>query len=158
MNSAPNVRQAFDGKTHVIPPSFRCFPARFTGLRIPRIAQLALMADARSPSRMTIALFAGNSVVITAKGNFKPANVGGRCSAQKRSSASPTSNFGQKIWRARATISCHSIPAASTAPIKLPALVPVTTAGSIPASDKALRTPMCASPRTEPPLRANPIR
>jgi hypothetical protein len=34
----------------------------------------------------------------------------------------------------------------------------VMTAGRMPASDKTLTTPRWASPRTEPPLKANPIR
>jgi hypothetical protein len=32
------------------------------------------------------------------------------------------------------------------------------TAGRMPASERTLMTPICASPRTEPPLRANPTR
>src|SRR6185503_16203273 len=55
-------------------------------------------------------------------------------------------------------ISRQSIPAANAAPIILPTLVPATTAGLIPTSSSALITPMCARPRTAPPLRAKPTR
>src|SRR4026208_1025208 len=55
-------------------------------------------------------------------------------------------------------ISRQSIPAANAAPIILPTLVPATTAGLIPTSSSALINPMCASPRTAPPLRARPTR
>src|SRR5688572_8819083 len=40
----------------------------------------------------------------------------------------------------------------------LPTLVPATTAGLRPTWSSALITPMCASPRTAPPLRARPTR
>src|SRR5688500_20332433 len=40
----------------------------------------------------------------------------------------------------------------------LPTLVPATTAGLRPTWSSALITPMCASPRTAPPLRAKPTR
>ncbi len=158
MNSAPNDRQARDGKTHEIPPSFNRFPNRLTGLRMPRKAQLALIADARLPSVMATTRFAGNSVAIATKGITRSVKVLGRYSAQKRSSVSPCKSLGQKMLRASAATSCQFIPAASAAPTKLPTLVPVTMIGLIPWSDRAFATPICASPRTEPPLSANPTR
>ena len=158
MKSAPMFRQASDGRTHAIPPSLRRLPSRLTGRRIPRNAQLALIADARSPSVIITVRFPGSSVVVAANGSFRSAKVAGRCSAQNRSSISPCRSLGQNVLRANDAISRQSIPAASIAPIRLPALVPVMTAGVIPASARTLATPIWASPRTEPPLRANPIR
>lgn len=158
MKSAPRPRHASDGRTQAMPPSFNSFPSRWTGCRIPRRAQLALIAEARSPVVMTSARFPGTSVVRAANGSLRPAKVAGRCSVQKRSSVFPCSSLGQKVLRANDAISLQSMPAASMAPIRLPALVPVMTAGRIPASDKTLTTPRCASPRTEPPLKANPTR
>lgn len=55
-------------------------------------------------------------------------------------------------------ISCHSRPAVTLAPTRLPALVPATSAGRMPSSASALMIPVCAGPRTEPPLRASPMR
>ncbi len=158
MKSPPRARQASDGRTQAIPPSLSCFPSRLTGRRTPRNAQLALIADTSSPSVITTACFIGNSVVTAANGIFKSAKVAGKCSAQKRSSVSPCRSLGQNILRASDAISPQSMPAATIAPMRLPALVPVTTAGWMPASDRTLTTPRWASPRTEPPLRANPIR
>ena len=158
MKSAPIARHASDGRTQTMPPSLSRFPSRLTGRRTTRNAQLALIAEVRSPLVMTTARFPGNSVVRAANGSFRPAKVPGRCSAQKRSSVSPCSSLGQNVLRASDAISFHSMPAASIAPIRLPALVPVMTAGRISASDKTLTTPRWASPRTEPPLKANPIR
>jgi hypothetical protein len=66
--------------------------------------------------------------------------------------------LGQNVLRASDAVSLHSMPAASIAPIRLPALVPVMTAGLMAASDRSLTTPIWARPRTDPPLRANPTR
>ena len=156
--SEPMARQASDGKTQAMPPSLSRFPSRLTGRRTPRNAQLALIADASSPFPMIIVTLAGSSVVEAVNGSFSSANVAGRCFAQKRSSVSPCSSPGQNVWRASDAISRHSIPAANIAPIRLPALVPLTKTGLMPASDRTLMTPMCASPRTDPPLSANPMR
>ena len=158
MKSAPIARQASDGRTHAIPPSLSRLPSRLTGRRMPRKAQLALIAEARSPLVIITVRFPGSSVVVAANGSFRSAKVAGRCSAQNRSSISPCRSLGQNVLRANDAISLQSMPAASIAPIKLPALVPVMTVGWMPAADRALTTPMWASPRTEPPLRANPIR
>lgn len=156
--SAPRTRHASEGRAQAMPPSLNCFPSRLTGRLTPRNAQLALIADASSPSVIATARFIGSSVVTAANGSFKSAKVAGMCSAQKRSNVSPWRSLGQNVLRASDAISLHSIPAASIAPIRLPALVPVMTAGRMPASDRTFTTPRWASPRTEPPLRANPIR
>ena len=156
--SAPRVRQVSEGRTQAIPPSLRRLPSRRTGRRIPRRAQLALRAEASSPLVMATARFTGSSVAMAANGSLRPAKVAGRCSAQNRSSLSPCRRRGQKTVRAREAMSRQPMPAASIAPIKLPALVPVTKAGWMPASDRTLMTPIWARPRTEPPLRANPMR
>lgn len=158
MKSAPRVRHASDGRTHAMPPSLSRFPSRLTGRRTPRKAQLALIADASSPSVIIMATFIGSSVVTAANGSFRSAKVAGRCSAQKRSNVWPCRSLGQNVLRASAAISLHSMPAASIAPIRLPALVPAMKLGMIPTSDKAFTTPRWASARTEPPLRANPTR
>lgn len=157
-NSAPILRQASDGRTQVIPPSFSRFPSRLTGRRIPRSAQLALIAEASSPLMITVARLSGTAVVMAANGSFRSAKVVGKYLVQNRSSASPCRRQGQKILRARVAMSFQSMPAASIAPIRLPALVPVIRAGVTPASVRALTTPIWASARTEPPLRANPTR
>jgi len=158
MKSAPMVRHASDGRTHAMPPSLSRFPSRLTGRRMPRKAQLALIADASSPLAMITDRFSGSSVVVTANGSFRSAKVPGRCSAQKRSRVSPCRSLGQNVLRASDAVSLHSMPAASIAPIRLPALVPVMTAGLMAASDRSLTTPIWARPRTDPPLRANPTR
>ena len=156
--SAPIARQASDGKTHAIPPSLSRFPSRETGRRIPRNAQLALIADASSPSVIATARLSGSSVVTAAYGILRAANVAGRCSAQNCARVSPCKSLGQNVLRARDAISAQSIPAASIPPIRLPALVPLMKSGFRPFSDRTLITPIWASPRTEPPLSANPIR
>ena len=79
MKSAPRVRHASDGRTHTMPPSLSRFPSRLTGRRTPRNAQLALIADASSPSVIIMATFIGSSVVTAANGRFRSAKVAGRC-------------------------------------------------------------------------------
>jgi len=98
------------------PPSSSRFPARFTGLRMPRKAQLALIADARSPSSIATALFPGNSVAMATKGILRSANVLGRYSVQNRSSTVPCKSLGQKMLRASPSISRQVIPAPRAAP------------------------------------------
>jgi len=61
MKSAPIARHASDGRTQAIPPSLSRFPSRLTGRRMPRKAQLALIADASLPFVMITVRFTGSS-------------------------------------------------------------------------------------------------
>src|SRR5437016_2090931 len=133
-----------------MPPSLRRSPSRTTGRRTTRSAQLALIADASRPSRSVTGSLDGKRVASAANGRRSSAKVSGRWRAQKRSSREPARRAGQKTARAISASSCQPMPAAKAAPIRLPALVPVTTAGPIPASVNALMTPMCASPAPSP--------
>src|SRR5215472_1934534 len=95
-------------------------------------AQLALIADIRSPSVITTGLIEGTSVATAANGIFKSANDSGNSSRQNLSRFRALNRFGQKTRRAISTSSSHDLPAAMAAPTKLPTLVPATMAGLIP--------------------------
>lgn len=156
--SALSSRQTTLGSTQEKPPSLSCIPSRLTGRRKRRKAQLALIAEASGPLLIVCGLFDGTTVATAAKRVLRCSNVGGRYSAENLSSVFPCNNRGQNIDRAMSAISRQSIPAAMAAPIMLPTLVPATASGLMPDSCSALITPICASPRTAPPLRASPIR
>lgn len=158
MKSAPSSRAASDGNTQVTPPSKRRKPSRTTGRRNIGIAQLALTAEGRCPVVRFICFRSGTIVATAVKEVFSCVKVEGKCLSQNFSRCCPLSNFNQKTERAIFDSSRQSMPAASAAPTRLPALVPAITVGLIPASDRALITPMCARPRTAPPLKASPMR
>lgn len=156
--SAPKSRQAWDGRTQEKPPSFSSMPSRQTGRRNTRRAQLALIADESGPFLIVTGLPEGTAVATAAKGSLRSSKVAGKYSLAKRLSVLPCNKRGQKTERAMSANSRQSIPAASAAPMRLPTLVPAITADVTPAESRALMTPIWASPRTAPPLRASPTR
>jgi len=157
-NSAPCVRQAWLGRTHEKPPSFSCSPSRDTGRRSIRTAQLALIAEDNGPLFIMTGRPEGTAVATAVNGSSSCSNRAGKCLSENLVRVLPCNKRGQNIERAISAIACQLIPAASAAPMMLPTLVPAMIVGLMPTSCRALITPMWASPRTAPPLRARPTR